>query len=421
MHFLISCVGSAGDVHPFIAIGSALARRGHDVELLTSPHFQQRIEAAGLGFTPVGTEADYQHVVQRAALWDARRSFPVLWQEMQPRLVEAHRTLLSRVQPGRTALVGSTLAWPVRLAQETHGLPAVTVHLSPICMFSAQAPAVLPAVGDLSGCPAPLVRLIHSSVERGFIDRVIAPGFDEIRRGLGLPPVRRVMSRWVNSPQRVVCAWPAWFAPMQPDWPAQAVTSGFPRWSAAGASLDPALVEFLDRGAPPIGFTPGSAMAHGRDFFERALASCAALKRRAVLITPYADQLPQPLPAFAHAVSYAPFDQLLPRLAALVHHGGIGTTAQALAAGVPQGLVPFAHDQFDNAARLVKRGVGVRLPPRGSARRWAQTLGRLLNDTATATACQRDAALMQHDGDAAERIADLIERPKPIEPAAIGR
>ena len=413
MQFLISCVGSAGDVHPFIAIGKALAQRGHEVELLTSPHFQQRIEAAGLAFTPIGTEADYQRVVQRALLWDARRSFPVLWQELKPRLVEAHRTLLSRVQPGRTVLVGSTLAWPVRLAQETHGLPAVTVHLSPICMFSARAPAVLPGVGDLSGWPAPLVRLIQSSVERGFIDRVIAPGFDEIRRGLGLPPVRRVMSRWANSPQRVVCAWPEWFAPPQSDWPEQAITSGFPRWSAVDASLDPALVEFVEGGAPPIGFTPGSAMAHGRDFFERAIAACAALNRRALLITPYADQWPQPLPPFARAVSYAPFELLLPRLAALIHHGGIGTTAQALAAGVPQGVVPFAHDQFDNATRLVKRGVGLRLSPRGPVRRWTMTLARLLNDPAITAACQRDAALMSEGGDAAERIADLIEQVLP--------
>jgi len=410
MHILISCVGSAGDVHPFIAIGTALAQRGHDVELLTSPHFRTRIEAAGLGFTPVGTEADYQRVVQQAALWHPRRSFPVLWQEMQPRLLEAHRSLLSRVQPGRTMLVGSTLAWPVRLAQETHGLPAVTVHLSPICMFSAQAPAVLPGVGDLSGWPAPLVRLIHSSVERGFIDRVIVPGFDPIRRALGLPPVRRVMSHWVNSPQQVVCAWPEWFAPHQADWPTQAVTTGFPRWSAADASLEPTLVEFLEGGTAPIGFTPGSAMAHGRDFFARALAACAALNRRALLITPYADQLPQPLPPFAQAVGYAPFDLLLPRLAALVHHGGIGTTAQALAAGVPQGLVPHAHDQFDNATRLVKRGVGVRLPARGSARRWSQAIDRLINDPAIAAACRRDSALMAQEGDAAQRIADLIER-----------
>ncbi len=410
MHILISCVGSAGDVHPFIAIGQVLARRGHAVELITSPHFASRIEAAGLTCTPLGTEADFDHVVHHANLWNPRTCFPVLWQAIAQRLVEAHRLLISRAQPGRTVLVGSTLAMPVRLAQETHGLSAAMVHLSPVCIWSAQAPAVLPGLGDLSGWPPALVRLIQATIERGFIDRVVAPGFDRIRRDLGLPPVRRLLSHWINSPERVVCAWPEWFAPKQDDWPPQAVTTGFPRWSGTAAqALDPALLSFLEAGPAPIGFTPGSAMAQGRNFFARALASSAALNQRALLITPYADQLPNPLPPHAHAVSYAPFDALLPRLAALVHHGGIGTTAQALAAGLPQAVLPFAHDQFDNATRLVKRGVALRLTSRRSVRQWAQTLERLQNDATIAAACRHHAGLMTDDSNAADRIADQIE------------
>ena len=411
MRILISCVGSAGDVHPFIAIGQALARRGHEVELLTSTHFAARIEAAGLTCTPVGTEADFDHVVHHPDLWNPRTCFPVLWQAIEQRMVEAHRLLISRAQPGRTVLVGSTLAMPVRLAQETHGLPTATVHLSPVCIWSAQAPAVLPGLGDLTGWPPALVRLIQTAIERGFIDRVVAPGFDRMRRDLGLPPVRRVLSQWINSPDRVVCAWPDWFSPKQPDWPAQAVTTGFARWSGTAAQpLNPELLSYLDAGPAPIGFTPGSAMAQGRDFFARALAASAALKQRALLITPYADQLPHPLPPHAHAVGYAPFDTLLPRLAALVHHGGIGTTAQALAAGLPQAVLPFAHDQFDNATRLVRRGVALRLRSRDSVRRWGAVLERLLNDPTVAQACQRDAALMRDDAHAADRIAHLIER-----------
>lgn len=410
MHILMSCVGSAGDVHPFIAIGQVLARRGHTVELVTSPHFAARIEAAGLTCLPVGTEADFEQVLHHADLWNPRTCFPVLWQAIEKHLLEAHALLVSRAQPGRTVLVGSTLALHVRLAQETHQLPAAMVHLSPVCIWSAQAPAVLPGLFDLSGWPPALVQWIQTAVERGFIDRVVAPGLDRIRHDLGLPPVRRLLSQWIHSPQRVVCAWPDWFAPQQPDWPAQAVTTGFARWAgAAGSPLDPSLQAFLDAGPAPIGYTPGSAMAQGRDFFAQALASSAALRQRALLITPYADQLPHPLPPHAHAVSYAPFDALLPRLAALVHHGGIGTTAQALAAGLPQAVLPYAHDQFDNAARLVQRGVALRLHARSSVRQWANTLHRLQHDPAIAAACRHHATLMAHDADAAERIADQIE------------
>ncbi|HSV71877.1 MAG TPA: nucleotide disphospho-sugar-binding domain-containing protein [Methylibium sp.] len=409
MRILIACVGSAGDVHPFIAIGQALARRGHEVELQASPHFRARVEAAGLTLLPLGTEADYQRVVRCADLWNPRRSFPLMWGELQQRLVEAHDALVARVRPGDTVLVGSTLAWQTRLAQETQGLPAATVHLSPLCIFSAEAPARLPGWPDLGGWPVWLVRALHGAAERGVIDRTVAPGLDAIRRRLGLAPVRRVLGRWVHAPQRVVCAWPDWFAPPQRDWPAQAVTTGFVRWPApAGTALPPALVRFLDAGPAPLGFTPGSAMAHGRDFFARAVAASAELGQRAVLVTPYADQLPAALPASVHVVDYAPFELLLPRLRALVHHGGIGTAAQAAAAGLPQGFVPWAHDQFDNAARWSGRGVGWRLPRHG----WARSLERLLGDPAVAVAAARHAALLAPN-DAQERIADLIEGLRP--------
>jgi rhamnosyltransferase subunit B len=410
LQVLMSAVGSAGDVHPFLCIGRALARRGHDVELLASPHFRQRIEDAGIGFGALGTEADYDRIVRDAGLWDPKYGFESIWREMQPQLLDAHAAVLARIRPGPTVLVGSTLAWHMRLAQETQRLPAATVHLSPLCIFSAQAPARIPGLQDLGRWPAWAVRVLHALFERVYLDRLLAPGLDATRRRLGLAPVRHVMSRWIHAPQRVVCAWPEWYAPVRSDWPAQAVTTGFPRWDAApGASLPPALDAFLAAGPPPLGFTPGSAMAHGRRFFEQALAACDALGARALLISPYADQLPSPLPAFAHAVPYAPFDLLLPRLRLLVHHGGIGTAAQALAAGLPQGLVPFAHDQFDNAQRLVRRGVGLELRLDDARDAWVAALQRLQHDPQIAASCRRDARLVADAGDPAERIADLIE------------
>ena len=406
MRVLIACVGSAGDLNPFLAIGQVLAQRGHEVEIMSSPVFAERVAAAGLGFLPFGSTAQYERIVQQADLWDPRRSFGMMWREMQPQLEDAHAALVAHIVPGRTVLVGSTLAWHVRLAQETHAVPALTVHLAPLCIFSALAPARLPGLFDLSGWPTGVVRSLQSWVERLAIDAVVAPGLDDIRQRLGLRPVRRVLSHWVHSPQGVACAWPAAFAPPQADWPPQAVTTGFPRWPAVpGQVLAPSLTEFLAAGQPPVGFTPGSAMAHGRDFFRRALQASAALGQRALLITPYADQLPQPLPPWAHTVAYAPFDLLMPQLRALVHHGGIGTGAQALAAGLPQGFVPLAHDQFDNAARWVRQGVGLRF----GRRDWARSLHRLLNDAAIAQACRQQAARTEPLDAAPSRIADLVQ------------
>jgi rhamnosyltransferase subunit B len=238
----------------------------------------------------------------------------------------------------------------------------------------------------------------------------MAPGLDEVRARLGLAPARQIMGQWLHSPERVICAWPDWFAPPQADWPPQAVTAGFVRWPAPpGHGLDAALQAFLAAGSAPVGFTPGSAMAQGRDFFQRALQACAALGLRAVLVSPFTDQWPTPLPAWAHAVPYVPYDLLAPRLRALVHHGGIGTCVQGLAAGIPQGVLPFAHDQFDNASRLVRLGVALTWSPAASLRTWVRQLERLSREPVLASSATGLAARMACDGAAPERVADWIE------------
>ncbi len=150
-------------------------------------------------------------------------------------------------------------------------------------------------------------------------------------------------------------------------------------------------------------------MAHGRPVFERALVACKELGLRAVLITPYRDQLPAELPGFARHASYVPFDLLLPKLGAFVHHGGIGTSAQCLAAGVPQLVTPFAHDQFDNAARLNKLGVAGSVAPTASAGAWIGALRKLLGDAETIDACRCWAQKSREAAPAAVLIAEQIE------------
>ncbi len=410
MHALISCIGSAGDVHPFIAIGQALRERGHRVDLLTSPYFRERVESAGLGFVPIGTLEDYQEVVSDADLWHPRRSFPLIWRSIERNLRSAYQQVVDRVDTD-TVLVGSTLAFNSRLAQEKLSLPGATVHLSPSCIFSASAPAEWPSLSWLGYLPRWLVQTILNAIERTSLDPVIMPRLNAFRAELGLPSTRQVMSHWLNSPEQVICAFPNWFAAPQPDWPPHCVTTDFPRSEGgADAALDPLLVRFLEAGAPPIGITPGSAMAHGRPIFERALAACDALGLRAVVITPFRDQLPATLPASAMHVSYASFELLLPKLAALIHHGGIGTSAQALAAGSPQLITPWAHDQFDNASRLCRLGVARSIRPLTNTNAWIRALRQLVHDDGVGTRCRSLAEKIRRDVPASTRIVEQIEK-----------
>ena len=408
MHVLISCVGSAGDVHPFLAIATALQRRGHEVALLTSPYFQARIEAAGVPFVPIGTIADYERGVADPQIWNGLRGFSAMWRAMQPALQDAYEQVLTRARPD-SVLVGSSLAWSSRCAQETLRLRGATVHLSPSLMFSALAPAAYPGFAWLLRLPAWCVRGILRSADRWVLDATVAPGLNALRARIGLTPVRHIVSAWQNSPDLVINAFPRWFAAPQADWPAQSVTIDFARLDAADdGGIDPALAAFLDAGPAPVGITPGSAMAHARPMFLRALEACAALGLRAVVITPFRDQLPDLLPPSVHHARYVPFDRLLPRLCGFVHHGGIGTSAQCLAAGVAQIVTPFAHDQFDNAAHLRRLGVARELEPSAPARRWRETLAGL-GDERLARACVHWSRVSRDSADGAERIAMQIE------------
>ena len=408
MRFLVSALGSAGDVHPFIAIGRALMVRGHAVTMLASPPFEDRIRRAALDFVPLGTTADYERVLRKAELWDPRRGARLVIDELLDHLPEALAVTAATARSD-DILVGSSLSWATRLVQETRGLAAATVHLSPTLLLSAHGPSRLPGLGDLARLPLWLRRLLLRTADRLVLDRWIAPRLDRIRGGLGLPPVRRVWSRWMHSPDLVIGAWPAWFAPPQSDWPSRMIATGFPVFDEQGDGLDADLSAFLAASPGPIGVTPGSAMAHGERFFARVLDAAAATGRRVVLITPFRDQLPATLPTWARHVAYAPFSALLPRLSLLVHHGGIGTSAQALAAGIPQLVAPFAHDQFDNAARLERLGVAKTLRTDAPVSEWIAALSGSAGSSTLDSAVREAASGMTREEPGATRIARELE------------
>jgi len=415
MQFVVSALGSAGDVHPFIAISQALQARGHRVQMIASPYFEARICRAGIGFTPLGAPGDFERLLQRPELWEPLRGGRFILDELLNRLRDAFTVTDSVSQARDTVLVGSSLSWGLRLVQEHRGLPAATVHLSPICLPSATLPSVLPGVGDLSWLPAWVIRVLQSAAERLLLDPWVAPRLNRLRAELGLAPLNRVLSRWMHSPDLVIGAWPDWFATQQPDWPTQTQTFGFPLFHessdhlAPGPALDAPLEAFLAAGPAPIGITPGSAMAHGAAFFAKAVDACASFGQRALLISPFPDQLPASLPAGVMHVGYAPFSALLPRLRALVHHGGIGTSAQALAAGIPQLVAPFAHDQFDNAARLRRLGVARTLNPAAPVDDWRAELRGLIESPGTESAVRFNAERMTAEGPAASRMAERLE------------
>jgi rhamnosyltransferase subunit B len=406
---LSATVGSHGDAHPFAGIGAALRQRGHQVVYMANDLYRPMAQALGLEFVSLGTADEFRTAISNPDVWHPRKGFKAVASFSRRITQRTYEQTLAHHQPGNTVAVGSSLALGMRVAQEKIGIPLATVHLSPMIFRTVYQTPVLSPLPVYAWQPHWMKRAIYSVVDRLVLDPALAAPLNDFRKTIDLPPVRRVMV-WLDSPLLVLGMFPEWFAPRQPDWPAQMRLCGFPMYDERDvAAAPPEVIEFLRAGSKPIVFTPGSAMVHGRDFFTAAVEACNQLNRRGLLLTRYAEQIPSNLPATVMHCTFAPFSEVLPHAAALVHHGGIGTMSQALAAGVPQAVMPMSHDQPDNACRALGLGVArVISPKKFDATTLAAALRDLLDSPAVAQRCT-EAASRFRGADGIRDAADAIE------------
>jgi len=360
-------IGSSGDVNPFLWIGRLLRARGHEVSVVANPVFGDTIRALGLRHVVFGDEAEYHDLLDHPDVWHPIKGPPLVLRyagEVTQRYFELLARELAADPASESPLVlAPATAFGARLAREKFGFPLVSVHLQPCIFLSVgDTPLVGRAFGWLQQLP-PWAKRAFFAFVRARIGAEVAPGVRRAGQATGLPVPANPFRDWWQSPDGGVCLWLEWFGPPQPEWGPGVVPVGFPLYDLADQiALAPALETFLAAGAPPVLFTPGTAMSQGAEFFATALAACRRAGARAIFATKFPDTLPALPPEIFH-VSYAPFSALLPRCAGIVHHGGIGTTSQALAAGIPQIIRPFSHDQPDNAARVQRLGVGECLWP----------------------------------------------------------
>ncbi len=410
MRFLLTPVGSSGDVHPYVGIGRELRERGHDVSVLTAEPHRSVVESAGLEFVSVFSAAEYEAAIRHREIWHPTRSFRTVLEFIVKGLEPTWRELEARYEPGRTFVVGHPLGFAARAFEDKTGVAAATLQLAPSSLRTVHRTTVLPPATDISGWPLFAKRAVWWLIDRLQIDPLIAPPLNRWRAEHGLPPVRRIFRTWMNSPRRVLALFPEWFGPRQPDWPPQLEYVSFPLWDAAKTdTLDPELERFLQSGSAPVVATPGSANTQAAPFFAALAAALTQSGRRGLFLTGFPEQLPRELPGTIVTRRYAPLARVLPHAAVLVHHGGVGTMAQAFAAGTPQLVMPMAFDQPDNAMRAQRLGAARFLTPkRFTPRNVAAVLGELGGAPAAAAAARVRAELRGVDGIAL--ACDVLER-----------
>jgi len=384
---LISTVGSFGDLFPFLALGLALQREGFDVAVATSGVYREFVEREGLDF--VAARPDLDDVTEKLGLdlgglaRQMSRDDGFLFQRIIfPFLRESYDDIGAAAASGAVAIVAHSIAFAAHAAAEKLDLPLFVAHLSPVLHYLPQQPPL--------GMGLPFVAAPRSKLALGYnrvalacaaeVAHLWAAPLRQFRRELGLP--RRApfsFFRGVPSPfHSLGLHSPAFLGDQGGD--LVAGHTFFDRGPPRAKEETRALAAFLDEGEAPVVFTLGSFVVRDRAAHHRSCIEAAQrLGQRAVLLASDEDAalLRAQAPPSIHVAGYAPHGELFPRAKIVVHHGGIGTSGQALRAGKPQLVTPFLGDQADNAARLARLGVARVLPAKALT---VETLTRELRD-----------------------------------------
>jgi len=413
---VITTFGSLGDLHPYLAIALGLAARGHRVTLATGEAYRSKVKSEGIGFHAVRPNiSPDDHEAIRLAM-DAKKGTEYVLRHMFfPHLRSSYEDL-TRAVAGADLLVTHPITYAGPLVAEKNRIRWVSSVLAPISFLSACDPSVMspaPWLATLGRLLPPANRYICS-----FGKRITIPWAEPVRRlrlEIGLAPGANPIFEGQHSPELVLALFSNLLGAPQPDWPPNTQVTGFAFYDRLEKhlGLTPELAQFLDSGPAPIVFTLGSsAVIDARDFYGQSTAAAVQLERRAVLLIGRdpANIPAIPLPAGIIATEYAPYSEIFPRAAAIVHQGGAGTTAQALRSGRPMLVVPFAHDQPDNAARVERLGVARQVSRRAyRADRVASELQKLL-DRPSYTARSAEVGRQIRSEDGVSMACDLIEQ-----------
>jgi UDP:flavonoid glycosyltransferase YjiC (YdhE family) len=361
MRIVLATFGSLGDLHPMIAIGIELRRRGHEIVVAAMEAYREKIAALGFEFCPMRPDINPDDREFAREVMDARTGTEKLIREvLMPNLQDMYDDLDKAIKGADLLVTGEVVYVAPSLVEKT-GIKWITTSLAPISLFSMHDPAVYPTAQWLEN-----LRFLGSgfhkvvfSFARGTIKHWYEP-YREFRRRLGLSEDHDPIFDDKYSKLLHLALFSKVLAKPQPDWHRPTLQCGFCFYDGQNdlGQMPEKLTEFLETGDPPIVFTLGSAaVMDARDFFAESAKAARILGKRAVLLYGIFNQSPEGLDENIVGFDYAPFSQIFPRAACVVHQGGVGTTAQALRAGVPQLVMPYSHDQPDNASRCVRLGV----------------------------------------------------------------
>ncbi|MGQ0602924.1 MAG: glycosyltransferase [Anaerolineales bacterium] len=416
MKIVLTSHGTRGDVQPYLALAVGLQKAGHQVTLATSYNFTEWIQSYGVGVHP--TRFSVQEEMRKPgtqAAMKSRNFFRLfgMMREMMKHGAEATEEVWAAVQSAEFVIDSPTSSGALEAA-ELRGVPVALAYPVPFAPTRA-FPSFFMGQPRFSFGPG-YNRLTHTLMHRLLWSGMSAPLTNAWRKKLGLKPWRsyaeqRAYAKRLGTPS--LYGFSAHVLPRPDDWDELQHITGY--WFLESPSAwqpSPELLQFLENGPLPVYIGYGSINVGDSESKTRLILRALELSgQRGVVLTGWGGLKRLPAPPTIFFVDNVPHDWLFPRMAAVAHHGGAGTTGAGLRAGVPSIITPFAGDQASWAERVAQLGVGPRAPGIRSltAEKLATAINLAVNDSALrARAAALGQKIRAEDGIA--RAVEVIER-----------
>lgn len=366
MHLTILATGSQGDVQPYIALGKGLQQAGYQVRLGAPSNFEALITQHGLDFAAIAPNSQQLMAgpTGRAMMTSGHNAIGFIFKLAELTRTHAQQLLLASWQACQQAeaIIFNHFGWMGYHIAEKLNIPAYGAWIYPLTCTRAFPPVGLPGRPWPGGLTNRFIFLLYEQVIQAAFNQT----FTEWRQLLGLPPLPPTgfFQHFYSRQLPVLYAYSPSVCPKPVDWPERFVVTGY--WfldRSSGWQAPAALVDFLASGPPPvyIGFGSMSGYRSG-ELVERMVAALNQAGWRGILARGWGGLdthvVNQALTDDVFVIDSVPHDWLFPQLAAVVHHGGAGTTSAGLRAGRPSILIPFSGDQPFWAQRVTALGVG---------------------------------------------------------------
>jgi rhamnosyltransferase subunit B len=408
LKIIIYAMGTGGDVDPMVGVGIELQRRGFAISFLSNDYFKTRIEAEGFEFVSVGTLEQY-HKGNSTEAWEARNHTDNVQYYHAPAFEPAFQ-YVKQFSDKNTLVLALGEENGAGAAAAKFGIPFVKFIMSPNIIFSAYSPPAPMSWAIPKKLPRFIVRfLLRRNRKTRFKVFYKSPHIGEYRatrERLQCPLRFQTESKALLQ----IGFFPEWFGMRAKDWPENIKLVGFPLQNRASANTRSEMDAFIEECGAPIIFTSGTGVKDVAELFQEGRKICEQLQVPGLFVGGNSGvEFLQGSNLCAH-MDYIDFEYALPKALAIIHHGGIGTTAQAIKAGIPQLIRPIKYDQPDNAERIYKLGLGTYvMPERFKVEQVAPMIGNMIQKGKNSRALKHYAADVNNSS-AIIYACDLIEQ-----------